>query len=409
MNQSKIPLNDMALFVEVGSALNFRKAAQLTGIPSSTISRRINQLESKLTLITSFTNIKDYESAKRYMKICDSLVNEVNSNLHKMSLYETIYESSAKMNNYKMAFENAEKYMVVHDSIFSIEKTKIIKDLKIKHESDLKETEILRQKELIKSQNIQNTSLLISLGLIIICMAFLYFLYKKRAELANEKMNTVLEKQKVETYQSRIEGQNKERKRISQELHDGILGRLFGTRIGLGFLEFKENDTIKQQYNQFLEELQHIEKEIRDVSHKLSSDFESEELSFPNTVNQLLKETSFTGNFDFLFNASKDIEWDVISSLVKINLYRILQESLQNIIKHAQAKQVILDFSLSKDQLVMQITDNGVGFSKTENNDGIGMKNIASRVNDINGILDITSKKGEGTTIHISIPYKPIS
>ncbi|MGB1231006.1 MAG: sensor histidine kinase, partial [Winogradskyella sp.] len=94
---------------------------------------------------------------------------------------------------------------------------------------------------------------------------------------------------------------------------------------------------------------------------------------------------------------------------VKINLYRILQEGLQNIIKHAQAKQVVLDFSVIQNQLVMKLTDNGVGFSTTENSNGIGTKNITSRVKDINGTIDITSKKGKGTTIHISVPYKPIS
>ena len=365
-------------------------------------------LGNKISLITSFTNIKDYASAKRYMKICDSLANEYESNSLKIDLYKAVYKSSAKMKDYKTAFENAEKYMVVHDSIFSIEKTEIIKDLKIKHESDLKETEIITQQKLIKTQQKQNIGLTIGLIIILISMLSMFFSYRKRLatqkELANEKMNTALEKEKVKTYQSYIDGQNKERSRMSQELHNGILGRLFGTRMGLSFVQCKQEDTNKQKL--FLDELQHLEKEIRNLSLKLSDKVEDTELNFYNTVNQLLKETSFTGNFNFVLNASKDIEWDAISSLVKINLYRILQESIQNITKHAKAKQVVLDFSLNKDQLVMDIKDNGVGFSITENSDDINVKNISSRVNDIKGTFNISSKKEEGTVIQISIPYK---
>ena len=378
------------------------------------VSKKINSKEKKSKALANlgvfYSTTGENKKAKKFIRKADSTANYVNSITYKRKLYLNLFKSSKRLKDYKSALLFFEKHVKFKDSLLNKKNKKTIEELHLAYKTEQNQDKIKNQKALIISEKNKNTLLLVGLVLILISMLFMFLSYRKRLlaqkELADEKMSSVLERQKVKTYESHIEGQNKERKRISQELHDGILGRLFGTRIALGFVQCKEEDVNNQKL--FLEELQHIEADIRDVSHRINDEIEETELNFYNNVNQLLKKTCFTGNFDFVFNASKDIEWEFVSGLVRINLYRILQESLQNIIKHAQAKQVILDFSLSKDQLVMQITDNGVGFSTTENNEGIGIKNIASRVNDINGILDITSKKGEGTTIHISIPYESI-
>ena len=150
------------------------------------------QLSTKLNLITSFANIKDYKSAQLYMKICDSLASEVESNDLKMKLYRKVYENSEKMEDYKTAFENVKKFMIAYDKKYDIETTKVLKDLKEKYESDIKETKILAQKELITTQKKQNTWLLIGLGLILTTMVFLFYVHKKKiaiqkALLKNQK------------------------------------------------------------------------------------------------------------------------------------------------------------------------------------------------------------------------------
>lgn len=348
----------------------------------------------------------------------DSIGNYVTSVKFKKNLYYYLSKSYKHLGDYKNSLQTFEKHIQHKDSLFTEKNKKDIVELHLAYKTELNQEKIESQEALIVSEENKNTWLLIGLGLLLTAMVFLFFVHRKRLsvqkmllkkqeELAEEKINTVLEKEKVKTYQSHIEGQNKERKRISQELHDGVLGRLFGTRMALGFVQCKDEDVEKQKL--FLDELQHIEADIRDVSHKINNEIEETELSFYNNINQLLKKTCFTGNFDFIFNASKDIEWESINELIRINLYRILQESLQNIIKHAQAKQVILEFTLSKGQLLMEIKDDGVGFSTTENSDGIGMKNIASRVEDINGTLNITSVKGKGTSLKITVPYDLVS
>lgn len=386
------------------------------------VSKKMNSNEkvskALLNLSTFYRTTGNSEKCKMYMRKADSIGEFISSINYKKNLYLSLFKNYKNLKDYENALAFYEKHITYKDSLFTEKNKKDIVELHLAYKTELNQEKIESQEALIVSEENKNTWLLIGLGLLLTAMVFLFFVHRKRLsvqkmllkkqeELAEEKINTVLEKEKVKTYQSHIEGQNKERKRISQELHDGVLGRLFGTRMALGFVQCKDEDVEKQKL--FLDELQHIEADIRDVSHKINNEIEETELSFYNNINQLLKKTCFTGNFDFIFNASKDIEWESINELIRINLYRILQESLQNIIKHAQAKQVILEFTLSKGQLLMEIKDDGVGFSTTENSDGIGMKNIASRVEDINGTLNITSVKGKGTSLKITVPYDLVS
>jgi signal transduction histidine kinase len=179
---------------------------------------------------------------------------------------------------------------------------------------------------------------------------------------------------------------------------------MIGTRVGHGFLDLKGDEEDKQQHQSFLEELQDIEKEIRDVSHKLSDNFNSSEISFTTIIGQLIKDKSTVGSFQSKLNLDKEIRWDQINELIKVNVYRIIQESLQNIIKHADAKNIHLEFSTSDRQLTIQLTDDGKGFNVKKSKKGIGMKNMKSRIQKLNGTIDFISEKGKGTSIHIKIP-----
>jgi signal transduction histidine kinase len=251
-----------------------------------------------------------------------------------------------------------------------------------------------------------------SVGLILI-LSLAYFLRTQKSK--NEKLVLEAEQQKAneQVYLLTLEQQAiieeervQERNRISEELHDGVLGRLFGTRVGLGFLDLNASDETEKQHESFLEELQEIEKEIRDVSHKLSNNFSADQINFSTLIQQLLKTNSATGNFKSQVSFDKDIEWKNISQLIKINTYRVVQESLQNIVKSAKAKNVILDFSIKKTTLVVCLKDDGVGFDIKKVKKGIGIKNMKSRIQKLKGTLEIESKKKAGTTISIEIPIE---
>lgn len=223
-------------------------------------------------------------------------------------------------------------------------------------------------------------------------------IFEREQQKSNEEIFSLMLKQ-----QSNLEeGRLKERHRISEDLHDGVLGKIFGTRIGLGFLNFEgdENDKKKQQL--YIEELQNIEKEIRAISHELKSDILSSKVDFYKIIENLIDQKSDLGNFECEINADNEIQWDKISDEIKINLYRITQEALQNCIKYSNATKVDIHFELNDDTLNLFIKDNGIGFNIKEKRKGIGLKNMQSRATKLNGVFKVTSIINKGTTIFVS-------
>ncbi|HEY5688254.1 MAG TPA: ATP-binding protein, partial [Yeosuana sp.] len=107
---------------------------------------------------------------------------------------------------------------------------------------------------------------------------------------------------------------------------------------------------------------------------------------------------------NYEFNHDDAINWEDISNKKKIHLYRIIQESLHNIYKHANATFIKIGIRLKNNVILLSITDDGSGFDVNKAKSGIGLKNINSRVNEINGEIRINSKKGEGTTVEIQVP-----
>jgi len=227
-------------------------------------------------------------------------------------------------------------------------------------------------------------------------------LFENEQQQVNEQIYLISLKQQEKLENEKI----KERNRISEELHDGVLGKLFGTRMNLGFLVIEGDKETLKQHQLYIDELQTIEKEIRDVSHELSDNFDSSQINFLIIINEVLETNSKLGGFKFELNPDESIDWLQVNQIIKINLYRILQEALQNIIKHAQAKNVSISFDIDKSKLIMKIKDDGIGFDKKQKRKGIGMKNMTSRIKKLKGVFRVLSDPTKGTLLTIKIPFK---
>ncbi|CAM1345633.1 sensor histidine kinase [Tenacibaculum amylolyticum] len=226
----------------------------------------------------------------------------------------------------------------------------------------------------------------------------------EKENMFNDAVRTIQELEKEVIFKQE-EQKVEERQRISEELHDNVLGKLFGTRIGLGFLDVSENNN-KSKFQVFLKELQEIENEIREVSHKLNASIDTSNAGFIAIIEQLLKEKSKIGHFKYLLDIDTNINWEKINEIYRVNLYRIMQEALQNIIKHAQAQNVVLIITNNNSRIDIEIKDDGIGFDSLKESNGIGIYNIKSRIKRLKGTILIKSKPNEGTELNISIPYK---
>lgn len=119
----------------------------------------------------------------------------------------------------------------------------------------------------------------------------------------------------------------------------------------------------------------------------------------------MLEEQKKSFSSDLVYSIEKTISWEKLDNTAKINLYRILQESLQNCNKYANAKTVTVSFLETEENIVMKIEDDGIGFDITKKKKGIGLKNMISRTEESKGIYEIISEQGKGTLTTVSIPY----
>ncbi|KAB5491885.1 tetratricopeptide repeat-containing sensor histidine kinase [Flagellimonas hadalis] len=204
------------------------------------------------------------------------------------------------------------------------------------------------------------------------------------------------------------EGRQLEQKRISEELHDGILGEMLGIRLLLSGLNERGDSNSVEQRAAFIEKLREVEEDIRSISHELNHASYEKFHNFIVSLEELVSGFQKSSGISCSFSYDKKIHWDNLLGDIKINAYRIVQETLKNSAKHAKCKNIAISFGSASGILKLTIKDDGIGFDTTKGKRGIGIRNIISRVKKINGVFDIESTKGKGTTISVSIPAKYI-
>lgn len=257
--------------------------------------------------------------------------------------------------------------------------------------------------------NKQKTYLILGIFLLVSLLILTYIIQRqisrnkklvlvKQQQESNEKIYDLL----LRSQQKYEEGSISARKRISRDLHDSVLSKFFGIRINLEVLNNK-NDTISEQKrSSYLEDLKSIENEIRNISHKINVDYDFSEIGFIDILKDLIYEFEKLDNFKINFFNSSQIDWGDVKNNIKINFYRMIQEGLQNIRKHANAKNVEVKMEFDAKHLILSIADDGQGFDTGAKYKGIGLQNIQDRAKEIGGKFNLVSNPN-GTKIKITL------
>lgn len=374
--------------------LPFREAITI----AKDVDNHVTEIYTYFYLSKYFESVKQTDSAKKYI---NKSYNRAKSyKLNDFLLETLVFNASLKKDSSSYFLK---EHIKLNDSLVSAERSIRNKFAVIDFETDT----IIQEKEQISRQNLW----LIVGSSILATMLLLLYVIKTRREKRKE-LELVQQQQKAneEIYNLMLSQQDKmdearaiEKKRISQEIHDGILGRLFGVRLNLDSLNFVKTEDAEASRSNYINQLKEIEFDIRKVSHDLNTDFVSNS-SFSEIINTLLETQCEAYSLKYKANIDKDINWDVISNKTKVHLYRITQETLQNIYKHAEASLTSLIIKEDNNLLSLSISDDGKGYDNNKKKAGIGIKNIKSRVNEINGKLIIKTAKKEGTTLVIEIP-----
>lgn len=356
-------------------------------------------IANKLHLSEYYLNKNDTLMSKKYADEATTLAKEIKSYDQLLSLYKLQSQIYSDKNSYYL-----NKYIKLNDSLVREERAIRNKFARIQFETDIVETEN-------KKLNIQNNWIVAISSAIIFFGFLIYVITQQRTRNKELEMEQQQQRANEEIYNLMIdqqdkieEGRKREKERISLELHDGVLGRLFGTRLSLGSLNAKDDPSSKKTREQYINELQSIEEEVRNISHELGLDNFDKTTSYSTMIANLLEEQSKITNFKYQIEDDDQIVWTDIPGHIKINIYRIIQESIQNINKYAQAENVILDFKKNDNHIILTIKDDGVGFDQEKRSSGIGLKNMKSRVTLLHGQFTINSIPGKGTSISVDVP-----
>ncbi len=227
---------------------------------------------------------------------------------------------------------------------------------------------------------------------------------RKNAEANLKLMEQKIVNQKIQGQKSIaraiLQAQEKERNHLGQELHDNINQILAATKLHLSFTS-KNNPQQKKLLEYPIELISSAIKELKQLSSRDVTPLKNinlEELILK-IVEELKKNTSLKINF--IFNVRRKIDDDL-----KLNVYRIIQEQMNNIIKHAKAKNISILIESVDEDLHVQVADDGKGFNIRKKSKGIGISNITNRIESFNGKLKIITSPGKGCHTDIFIPFK---
>jgi len=342
----------------------------------------------------------DTARAISYTKQAYEQAEDINSHFDILTTLKKLSEIDTK-NRY--FYSN--RYIKVNDSLSDVAKKNRNYFARIEYETDRLETE--------KEELIKRNSFIIGLSAVILLfVAAIFIIYYLNSR--NKKLLLIQEQQKAneEIYQLMFEQQSKiekvreeEKTRIAMELHDGILNNIYAVRLNLEFINKKADDESIAKRKEYIKELQKVEMEIRGVSHDLSRNVIFQDKSFKDLLESMI--TGQMNNFNTFFEAEidNDVDWEAMPNTQKVNIYRIIQEGLQNINKYSNASHAIVEVKKDGSNINITISDNGVGFDPEKAKGGIGIRNLRKRTASLNGQVMINSGIGRGSTIEVVFPF----
>lgn len=243
-------------------------------------------------------------------------------------------------------------------------------------------------------------------GVLIFVLLYVYKQRTKSMRQQNELHNLALEKEKqhakIATLTALLDGQEQERSRLARDLHDGLGGLLSGTKIQLSTLNSKISIDNKLEMTKSIDHLDNAVDELRRVAHNLMPD-----LLLKYGLEEALKEYANRMSTDKLDIDVQFLGYNhTLEQDKQLLVYRIIQELVNNALKHAEPKQIIIQLVENNDSYVVTIEDDGCGFEleQVQQSQSAGLHNIQSRVQFLKGALHIHSELNLGTSIDFQFP-----
>jgi len=352
-----------------------------------------------------YTRQKQYDSAEAILiKAVAMADSSVASRPELPKLYRqfaSLYEAKGDLSK---ALQMQRRYSELNDSLYTDDLRANFAELQTKYETAKKEQTIQQQQFELAKKNFWITAVT---GLLLLGTLLAFSFYKRYRLKQEKKLQLEIMRQQDLATKAIIEAEENERSRIASDLHDGVGQMMSAAKMNLSGFESRlhfENEKEKAAFDNIIALVDESCKEVRSVSHNMMP-------------NALLK--------NGLSNAIKEFISKIDHSVLKVNLYteglnerldsdietvlyRVIQECVNNVIKHSGANTIDISLIKDADGIAATVDDNGKGFdtSKKEKFEGIGLKNILTRIQYLKGTVDFDSSPGKGTLVAIHVPVQ---
>lgn len=289
-------------------------------------------------------------------------------------LYLALAQSYRQLNDNRHAMDYYELACQASDSLHNEEVNQELSDLTVKYDTQQKELEILRlNKEQLeqKAQTLRWTAATVGVALLLLLFATYYVLRRKHAR----------RKQELKVAQSYIEGMEGERARLAKELHDGVCNDLLG--IGMQLQSMEPTEQSKQTLTDLLEQ---VRSDVRNVSHELMPP-KFQHMTLLEAIEDYVYKLALPASMQLAFsNDAEDANWRQVPERMAYETYRILQETMSNIVRHSNATEVKIRLSLNDGQLLLNIDNNGQA-CPAQGGKGIGRITVQERAKAMGGVI----------------------
>jgi signal transduction histidine kinase len=381
---------------------------------------KIQVISNQRMIAVCYVRLGEYAMARKYLLMALPAAIAGGHFKSKIEILQDLATTEDKDNKPAAAYKYLKEVVALRDSLNMENTKKSIAEIENKYQAAEKSKTIL---QLEKDKEIQNFAIrqksafnyfllaFISVLLIAVFLAYRnirhrHVLVRKETELQQQKIRELEKDKQLVAVDSMLKGQEDERSRLAKDLHDGLGGLLSGVKFSLrnmkdNLIMTPENMSV---FERSLDMIDTSIKELRRVAHNMMP-----EMLTKFGLNEAVKEYCNSINTTKLLTVnyqSVGMEETRVDSPIEIIVYRIVQELLNNTIKHAAATDVFVQLIREEKRLSIVVEDNGKGFDTalaTESK-GAGWMNIRSRVDYLKGQLDIHSEPGKGTLVNIEIP-----
>lgn len=340
---------------------------------------------------------KDYNKA---LKILQPALQQAEA-MHLKYAVASPHEKLAKiyygLQRYKDAYLENKTVQTLTDSLRNNDKVQAVNLMDITLQMHDKDKQIIYQQSKLQQKNLLIGAISVSTFLILFVAVLLYYNTQQKQRLQEAHIRSIHKEQEITNLKAMIKGEEKERDRFAKELHDGFIGELSAIKMNLSTINMprKEAETLQEN----IYSLEELIKNLRTTAHDLMPEV---------LLNQGLRKAIilYCERISAAYGLPVIVQFigdmPQLEQEFELSVYRMIQEGVQNIIKHAKATQAIVQLQVSNHTLALTIEDNGIGMSPglKDTGKGSGLKNLSKRAEELGGSLNITSSGTTGTSLY---------